>query len=150
MGTFNYGWELSDRMNRIRLVFEKDFNERLYWKRRQYVQSHTKGILYYIRMILLRRTEARKLCSTGLGLPGNCCQINGKLKLYHGLNGITIARNVIIGKNVTIFQHVTIAEPDKNKKTIIADDVMIGAGAVIMNNVSIGRGARIGANAVVL
>ena len=34
--------------------------------------------------------------------------------------------------------------------TVIEDDVVIGAGAVIMNNVHIGKGAKIGANAVVL
>lgn len=55
-----------------------------------------------------------------------------------------------IGDNVTIFQHVTIAESDKNKITIIEDNVMIGAGAVILNNAHIGKGAKIGANAVVL
>ena len=67
----------------------------------------------------------------------------------HGLNGIIIARNVKIGKNVTIYQHVTIAESNRCKYTIVEDDVMIGAGAVILNNVKIGKGAKIGANAVV-
>lgn len=54
-----------------------------------------------------------------------------------------------IGNNVTIFQHVTIAESDKYKTTVIEDNVRIGAGAVILNNVRIGSGAKIGANAVV-
>lgn len=47
-------------------------------------------------------------------------------------------------------QGVTIAEGDKNKTTIIEDDVMLGAGCIIMNNAHIGKGAKIGANAVVL
>lgn len=34
--------------------------------------------------------------------------------------------------------------------TIIEDDVRIGAGAVILNNPHIGKGAKIGANAVVI
>lgn len=38
---------------------------------------------------------------------------------------------------------------DRSKFTIVEDDVMIGAGAVILNNVKIGKGAKIGANAVV-
>lgn len=54
------------------------------------------------------------------------------------------------GGGVTIFQHVTIAESDKNKTTIISDNVVIGAGAVILNNPTIGNGAKIGANAVVV
>ena len=70
--------------------------------------------------------------------------------LPHGLNGIIIARNCRIGKNVSIFQHVTIAESNKRKTTIIEDGAMLGAGAVILNNVHIGKGAKIGANAVVL
>lgn len=72
------------------------------------------------------------------------------LVLPHGLCGIIIARNVKIGKNVAIYQHVTIAESDKKKMTVIEDNVMIGAGAVILNNAHIGKGAKIGANAVVV
>lgn len=91
--------------------------------------------------------------STGLGLGTDdspMCRIEGKLNLPHRLNNIIIARNVEIGSNVTIYQNVTIAESDRNKKTIIGNDVMIGAGAVILNNVVIGDKAKIGANAVVV
>lgn len=63
---------------------------------------------------------------------------------------VVIGRNAMIGNNVTINQHVTIAEGNKSKRTIIEDNVMIGAGAVILNNSQIGKGAKIGANAVVL
>lgn len=45
---------------------------------------------------------------------------------------------------------MTIAESDRMKKTIIEDNVIIGAGAVLLNNPHIGKGAKIGANAVVL
>ena len=51
---------------------------------------------------------------------------------------------------MTIYQHVTIASDDPQKLTIIEDDVVIGAGAVILKNVHIGKGAKIGANAVVV
>lgn len=96
-----------------------------------------------------RRVEAKNNASTGIGLPDNCCKIEGKIRLPHGLSGIIIARNVRIGRGVTIYQHTTIAESDKHKRTVIGDNVMIGAGAVILNNVHIGKGAKIGANAVV-
>lgn len=82
-------------------------------------------------------------------MSGDCCIIDSPLIMPHGMIGIVLARNVRIGKNVTINQHVTIAESDKSKTTVIEDDVMIGAGAVILNNVRIGKGAKIGANAVV-
>lgn len=94
--------------------------------------------------------ESRFAASTGLNLHGPCCQIAGRLKLYHGLSGIIIAANVRIGRNVVVFQHATIAECDTAKLTIIEDDVLLGAGCVLLNNPHIGKGARIGANAVVV
>lgn len=101
-------------------------------------------------MLLCRRIESKKCSSTGIGLQGNCCIMAEPLILPHGLYGIIIARNVKIGRNVSIYQHVTIAESDKRKTTIIEDNVMIGSGAVILNNAHIGKGAKIGANAVVV
>lgn len=103
-----------------------------------------------IRLVLLRHTEAKFCSTTGLSIKNPCCQIESPLILHHGLSGIIIAHNVKIGNNVQIYQHVTIAEADKNKTTIIEDGVMLGAGAVILKNVHIGRNAKIGANAVVV
>ena len=103
-----------------------------------------------IAVLLCRRIEAKKCSTTGTGPVGNSCMLKEPLILPHGLSGIIIARNVEIGKHVAIYQHVTIAESDKWKKTIIDDNVIIGAGAVIFNNPHIGKGAKIGANAVVL
>lgn len=135
----------------VRYSFEKDWNEKRYWKLRNYIQNHRDGKLFAkIAIMLCRRIEAKKCCTTGLSLTDTCCYIESPLILYHGLNGIVLAPNVRIGKNVTIYQHVTIAKDDSSKTTIIEDDVTIGAGAVIMRNVHIGRGARIGANAVVM
>ncbi len=131
--------------------FATRFNEKRYWIKRNYCQNHD-NVLSKFYLISLRRIENAQCASTGLGLGNSkspMCQINGKLNLPHRLNGIIIARNVEIGRNVTIYQHVTIAEENRNCKTIIEDDVVIGAGAVILNNARIGRGAKIGANAVV-
>lgn len=131
--------------------FQTKFNEKSYWKKREYCQNHN-NLISHLFLINLRRIENTQCANTGLGLgiPGKpMCRIDGKLNLPHRLNGITIARNVVIGKNVTIHQHVTIAEDDSTKETIIEDNVVIGAGAVILNNVHIGKGAKIGANAVV-
>lgn len=108
------------------------------------------GVKRKIAVLLCRRIEAKKCSTTGTGPVGNSCMLKEPLILPHGLSGIIIARNVEIGKNVAIYQHVTIAESDKQKKTIIDDNVIIGAGAVILNNPHIGKGAKIGANAVVL
>lgn len=137
-------------LSEIRYCFEKDWNEKKYWKRRNYVQSHQNGrLLTYIKLILLRRTESKKCCTTGLSLNNKCCIIESPLVLHHGLNGIIIAPNVHIGKNVTIYQNVTISKDNPDKITIIEDDVIIYANAVILNNVKIGKGAIIGCNSVV-
>lgn len=76
----------------------------------------------------------------------------------NGVGGIELGSNVLIGNNVTIssgqhpiegefptiFSRIVIP-----KKIIINDDVWIGAGAVIMPGITLGKGSVIGANAVV-
>ena len=57
-----------------------------------------------------------------------------------------------IGRNVVVLQNVTIG---KNGDTgirgpIIADDVVIGAGSIVLGDVVVGEGAQIGANSLVL
>ncbi len=133
--------------------YQSRFNERLYWKRRFYCQNHNKGWVRYLYLILLRRTENKMCADTGLGLntvESPMCHIESPLNLPHRLNGIIIGRNVSIGRNVTIYQNVTIAECDPSASTRIEDNVMIGAGTVIVRNVTIGKGAKIGANSVIL
>jgi len=56
-----------------------------------------------------------------------------------------------IGANCYVHQGVTIGWDYRSSRApIIEDDVFIGAGAVIVGAVTIGRGARIGSNAVVI
>ena len=63
---------------------------------------------------------------------------------------------VMLGRNVTIGFHAAIAGHYQDRdavvfrRTIIEDDVLVGAHAVIFGGVHIGRGAVIGAGAVVL
>lgn len=74
--------------------------------------------------------------------------------LPHNLHGIFIAETAKIGKDVIIYQHVTIgANQLKGSKNFgsptIEDGVLIGAGANIIGSVTIGRNSRIGAGCVV-
>ena len=136
-------------IQRILHAYQFALDYPLYWKLRIGVCKWG-GVKRNLAVLLCRRIEAKKCSTTGTGPVGESCILKTPLLLPHGLSGIVIARNVEIGKHVAIYQHVTIAESDKQKKTIIEDDVIIGAGAVILNNPHIGKGAKIGANAVVL
>lgn len=78
------------------------------------------------------------------------------LRLGHHGFGTVIHTNTVIAGNVTIYQNVTIAMRAGSKspyRIFIDDGVLIGANAVIISpyhgDLRIGRGARIGAGAVV-
>lgn len=69
---------------------------------------------------------------------------------YSGL-GIVIHKDACIGNRVHICQNVTIGRhPGKEGVPTIQDDVYLGPGAVVSGMIIVGRGASIGANAVVL
>jgi serine O-acetyltransferase len=81
--------------------------------------------------------------------PG--AQIGKCFFIDHG-NGVVIGETTIIGSDVTIYQGVTLGGTGKEKgkrHPTIGNDVVIGAGAIILGNITIGDGARIGAGAVV-
>ncbi|WP_321947266.1 serine O-acetyltransferase [Paraburkholderia sp. J10-1] len=70
---------------------------------------------------------------------------------YQGL-GIVVHKNARLGSNIIISPNVVIGGKGRGKPgaPVIEDDVTIGAGACILGDVRIGRGAVIGANSVVL
>ncbi|MEA2314152.1 MAG: serine O-acetyltransferase [Solirubrobacteraceae bacterium] len=78
------------------------------------------------------------------------------IQLGHRGLGVVIHPNVTIGRRVQIWHNVTIAvraPTDSPHRIVIEDDVRIGANSVIISplesSLRIGRGARIGAGAVV-
>lgn len=64
--------------------------------------------------------------------------------------GTVIGGNARLGARVRLLGNVTIGTAKNNGYPVIGDDVIVGAGARILGPVKIGRGAVIGANAVVL
>lgn len=65
--------------------------------------------------------------------------------------GIVIGEGCSIGKNATIYQHVTIGRRSRNdpRYPVIGNDVVLYPGAVVIGPVRIGARVRIGANQVV-
>ena len=88
---------------------------------------------------------------TGIEIhPG--AQIGERFFIDHG-EGVVIGETTIIGNDVLIYQQVTLGgtgnEHGKRHPTI-GNNVIIGAGAKVLGNITIGDGAQIGAGAVVL
>ncbi len=78
------------------------------------------------------------------------CEIGGGWVLMHGF-GVVLNGGAKIGKNCTLFHGVTIGVAnDLNVSPIIGDNVLIGAGAMILGNVRIGNNVKIGAGAIVV
>jgi serine O-acetyltransferase len=70
----------------------------------------------------------------------------------HGM-GVIIGETTEIGKNVTIYQGVTLGGTSWKKAKrhpTIQDNVVIGAGAVVLGPVTIGNNSRVGACSVVV
>lgn len=88
---------------------------------------------------------------TGIEIhPG--AAIGQSLFIDHGM-GVVIGETSIIGDNVTLFQGVTLGGTGKEKgkrHPTVEDNVVIGAGAKILGNITIGDNSYVGANAVVI
>ena len=76
-------------------------------------------------------------------------RFGNNLKLPHP-TGVVIHQDAVIGNNCMIMQQVTIGRTADEGVPTIGNDVYIGAGAKILGKVSVGDGARIGAQAVVM
>jgi serine O-acetyltransferase len=74
--------------------------------------------------------------------------IGGGLYLPHTVGTVVMAQS--IGRNVTLVSNVTIGMRHQAAFPIIGNDVYIGAGARVLGPITVGDGAVIGANAVVL
>ena len=87
---------------------------------------------------------------TGIEIhPG--AQIGRRLVIDHGV-GVVIGETAVIGDDVLIYHGVTLGgrtlDPIKRHPTV-GDRVIVGAGAKLIGNITIGNDCRVGANAVV-
>ncbi len=70
----------------------------------------------------------------------------------HGM-GVVIGETAVIGNRVTVYHGVTlggISTQKVKRHPTIEDDVVIGTGAKLLGPITVARGARVGANAVVV
>jgi serine O-acetyltransferase len=82
--------------------------------------------------------------------PG--AQIGRRLFIDHGV-GVVIGATAIVGDDVTLYQGVTLGGTGKEhgkRHPTIEDNVVVGGGAKILGNITVGRNCRIGAGSVVL
>ncbi|CAH2601496.1 Serine acetyltransferase [Rhodovastum atsumiense] len=108
--------------------------------------------LWELRLFLL----ARMLAHLGRFLTGieihPAARIGRRLVIDHGL-GVVIGETAEIGDDVHLYHQVTLGGTSLargKRHPTIGNNVIIGAGAKVLGNITIGDNARIGANAVVL
>ena len=88
---------------------------------------------------------------TGIDIhPG--AQIGRRLVIDHG-TGLVIGETAILGTDILLYQGVTLGGSGKDvgkRHPTLEDHVTVGAGAKVLGSFTVGQGARIAANAVVL
>ncbi len=117
---------------------------RWFWRRRMYLLG--RFISHIGRML------------TGIEIhPG--ASIGEGFFIDHGL-GVVIGETAEIGDNVTLYHDVTLggispsedsdAQRQQKRHPTLGNDVIVGSGAQILGPITVGDGARVGANSVVL
>lgn len=88
---------------------------------------------------------------TGIEIhPG--AQIGRRFFIDHGM-GVVIGETAVIGDNVLIYQGVTLGGTGKEcgkRHPTVGNNVVIGSGAKILGNITLGDHVKVGANAVVV
>lgn len=114
-----------------------------FWRLYRWQKKRKKGLLFDILTFFMSRSAHNHG-----GYIGPDAVIGENISLPHGLHGIFISRYAVVGDNCWIYQNVTIGEVN-GKAPVIGDNCLIGAGAVIIGDIKIGRYVKIGAGAVV-
>jgi serine O-acetyltransferase len=108
--------------------------------------------LWNHRLFLLGRwlSQVARLL-TGIEIhPGS--KIGRRLFIDHGM-GVVVGETAIVGDDVTLYQGVTLGGTGKEqgkRHPTIEDNVVVGGGAKILGNITVGKNSRIGAGSVVL
>ena len=102
-------------------------------------------------LLLGRFTSHLGRLLTGIEIhPG--AKIGRRFFVDHGM-GVVIGETAVIGDDVTLYQGVTLGGTSLHhgkRHPTLADGVIVGSGAQILGGFTVGKDARVGANAVVL
>ena len=139
-------WKL---LRRLRRLFVPDPVGR-FWRNREYIVRPAGWRRFFIPLYVHAN---QKIADRNNALIP-CLEGIAPFATPHGLAGIFISYGAKIGPGCTIFHQVTIGSntlPDSRGAgaPVIGENVYIGAGAKIIGGVTVGDGARIGANCVV-
>jgi serine O-acetyltransferase len=108
--------------------------------------------LYHAGVPMLPRTLALVTRAvTGIEIHP-AAQVGEGLFIDHGV-GVVIGETAQIGENVTLYQGVTLGGTGfatGKRHPTVQDNVTIGSGAKLLGPITIGHGAKIGANSVVI
>jgi serine O-acetyltransferase len=124
----------------LRLLLTDSTMAMVYYRVMQWARRHR---LAPVEMVMNRLNGFFCNCYIGRG-----AEFGPGFVLVHA-DGVVINRLVRGGANIYVEHQVTIGA-DRGASPTLGNDVFIGAGAKIIGPVSIGDGARIGANAVVV
>ena len=78
--------------------------------------------------------------------------IGARFFIDHGM-GVVIGETTIVGDDVTIYQGVTLGGTGKEtgkRHPTLEDCVVVGVGAAVLGNITVGRGSKVGGGAVVI
>lgn len=143
----------------IRCVFERDPAARNTWEVLTTYPGVHAIMLHRVSHKLWKknyRFGARWLAAFGRLLtnvdihPG--AQIGNHFFIDHGAC-VVIGETAIVGDNVTLYHGVTLGGTSWNKgkrHPTLEDGVLVGAGAKVLGNITVGKNARVGANSVVV
>lgn len=130
--------------SKLEVILYPFFKAFIYYKIGHFFYKHKR---YFIARLMSEIGKKR----TGIEIhPG--ATIGKNFFIDHG-TGVVIGETTIIGNNVMIFHGVTLGGTGKDKikrHPTIEDNVIIGAGSILLGNIKIGQNSKIGAGSIVL
>ena len=125
----------------------------LFFKGFQAIQAHRVAHSLWKQGQRLDALFLQSIVATAFGVDFHPAAVIGHGILMDHATNVVVGETAVIGNNVSILHGVSLGGNGKDKgdrHPKIGDGVMVGAHAQLLGNIRIGKGAKIGAGAVVL